>query len=289
MSIKDNTYGIAPLQQKMLDILKYLISVCEENNLTYWLGGGSCLGALRHEGFIPWDDDLDVYMPRDDYEKLWNLKKDIVDGHYKLVRTTKNKNYRHRVMQIVDVDTTFINKRCINDDIEHGVYIDILPIDARAKSKIGRVLQAFNAMLFSVYNIQITPEFYGGGLQNTVIKLMLLLVKNPDRRFAIWTKAEKRMSKYAWDESDDLIVLTSILKELWWSRPKEWFGKRYVQFEDIIACIPSGAEQYCTQFYGDYMQLPPVEKRHPIHNTVFIDLDNPYVKYKGIHYCVDKH
>ena len=71
--IKDNAYGIAPLQEKMLNLLKVLIKMCEENNLTYFACGGTCLGAVRHDGFIPWDDDLDVFMPRPDYEKLWEL------------------------------------------------------------------------------------------------------------------------------------------------------------------------------------------------------------------------
>jgi len=122
MSIKNNEFGIADMQDKILDILKYFISVCEQNDLHYWLAAGTCLGALRHQGFIPWDDDLDVFMPREDYEKLWSLLGGKADSHYLLCRTTREKNYHHRVMQIVDLETTFINTRCRNEDIEHGVY-----------------------------------------------------------------------------------------------------------------------------------------------------------------------
>lgn len=109
MSVKDNTYGIAPLQDKMLDILKYFISLCEKYNLRYCAYGGTCIGAFRHQGFIPWDDDLDVIMPRQDYEQLWRLYGEKINSSKcKLCRTTFDKNYHHRVMQLVDLETTFI-------------------------------------------------------------------------------------------------------------------------------------------------------------------------------------
>ena len=107
MNVKDNTYGIAPLQDKMLDILKHFISVCEKNGIRYCACGGTCIGALHHQGFIPWDDDLDVFMPRPDYEKLWQLYDNSKEPKFKLCRTTPDKNYHHRVMQMVDLNTTF--------------------------------------------------------------------------------------------------------------------------------------------------------------------------------------
>ena len=92
--VKDNTFGIADLQDKMLDILKYFIKICDENGLRYWAGGGTCLGALRHGGFIPWDDDLDIFMPRPDYERLYKIWRNVsTNKQYKLCRTTRKKNY----------------------------------------------------------------------------------------------------------------------------------------------------------------------------------------------------
>ena len=88
--IKDNSFGIAGLQEKMLNLLCELIRVCEENHLTYWACGGTCIGALRHSGFIPWDDDLDVFMPREDYEKLWRTRKQFDSKKFILCRTRKN-------------------------------------------------------------------------------------------------------------------------------------------------------------------------------------------------------
>lgn len=288
MSVKDNSCGIADLQDKMLDILKYFISVCEKNDLHYWLAGGTCLGALRHGGFIPWDDDLDVYMPRKDYEKLWQLMGNgKVDDHYKLCRTTREQNYHHRVMQIVDLNTTFIHSRSKNEDIEHGIYIDIIPIDACPNSKLQRFAQFVNAVIFSICNIQQKPEYNGGkltGLMSFGTTVLLGIIRGQDARYKAWSKAEKQMTKYGWDSCTHIKCITSQFHELMTAFPKEWFGEREEQFEDIMVAVPSNAEAYCTAMYGDYMALPPKEKRVVRHHTEYIDLEKSYTNYRGIYY-----
>ena len=284
--VKDNSYGIAPLQDKMLDILKHFISVCEENGLRYCACGGTCIGALRHQGFIPWDDDLDVYMPRPDYEKLWQIYDNTKESKFKLCRTTSEKNYHHRVMQMVDVDTTFINKRSQNEDIEHGVYIDIIPLDTYPKNVFSRFLQKLNAMVFSIYNIQCLPEYNSGRFVKFGTSILLKIIKNPDKRYGIWKRAEMNMTKYNWCSSEECIDIVDTFKSLFRPFPKRWFKERTTVFEDIKIRIPYDAEEYCSKVYGNYMEFPPPEKRKVQHNTVLIDLENSYTKYKGQYYCV---
>lgn len=286
MSVKDNSCGIAPLQDKMLNILKYFQKICERCNLTYWAGTGTCLGAIRHGGFIPWDDDMDIYMPRQDYELLWKKWKKVSDDpNFKLCRTSKKKNYRHRAMQIVDLRTTFINERCANDDIEHGIYIDIIPMDACAPTVISRGSQIFNAIIYSVYNIQIPPDFQGGKLMRFGTRLLLDLVKDPNRRYLMWKRAEKSLSRFdtrtAKQYTDLYIYFWMIFKPM----PAEWFETKEVPFEDTKIRIPVGYDSYLKILYGDYMQLPPEEDRVVKHHTVKIDIDHPYTDYKGIYYC----
>lgn len=284
--VKNNSCGIADLQDKMLDILKYFINFCDANGLQYWAGGGTCLGALRHQGFIPWDDDLDVFMPRPDYEKFYSLwNKTENNEKYKLCRTTREKNYHHRVMQIVDLTTTFINKRSVNEDIEHGVYIDIIPMDAMANSKLGHIGQMKDSIIFSIYNVQTLPEFQGGKAMRLGTKLFLDAVKNPEKRYKKWKAAEKRMTRYSWDKARYAIELTTSFTSINRPWPKEWFvGRRTEQFEDIKICVPSGAEAYMTAVYGDFMKLPPKSEQIVKHNTVFIDINKPYTEYRGIYY-----
>lgn len=285
MSVRDNTYQIAGLQDKMLDIFKCFAKVCEENHLQYWAGTGTCLGAVRHQGFIPWDDDMDIYMPRKDYERLWEIWPNLnVNEKYKLCRTGKEKNYRHRAMQIVDTNTTFINKRCVNDDIEHGVYIDIIPMDACPANYFSRVFQIVNAIVYSIYNIQIEPDFQGGRLMRLGTSLFLRVIKSPERRYKIWKKAEKNLSKYNIENSryctDLYIYFWMIFKKM----PKEWFVPKEVPFEDTKINIPKGYDGYLKVLYGDYMLLPPQEERVVKHQTVKIDIDNSYLLYKGVFY-----
>ena len=287
--VKDNSFGIADLQNKMLDILKVFREICDENKFEYCLAGGTCIGALRHQGFIPWDDDLDVYMPRPYYEKLWKLYGNrVLNGHYKLCRTTLKKNYHHRVMQIVDLNTTFINERNVNEDIEHGVYIDIIPIDARAPGKIGQIGQFIDAVLFSVYNIQCKQEFNGGKMTKYInfgTKILLNAVRDPKTRYKIWKRSEKRMTGYDWNTCKEYIVLTSTIRELKNPFPKYWLGHRSIRFEDIDVNVMPGSEEYCHMMYGDYMKLPPKEDQCVKHKTVYIDIHNSYKKYKGLYYC----
>ena len=287
--IKDNTYGIAPLQEKMLEILEELIRVCKDNDLTYFACGGTCIGALRHNGFIPWDDDLDVFMLRKDYEKLWRLRGKFDSKKYKLCRTNSRKNYHHRVMQLVDLNTTFINKRSVDEDIEHGIYIDILPIDACAPKGIRRIRQFIDAILYSVYNVQCAPEFHGGKLFRFIVKVMLFAVPGRKLKNKIWRHCEKQMTKYDWDKADQAIELAAAISVLKRPYPKAWFeGVKTHEFEDIEINLPIGVEKYLTQVFGDYMSLPPEKDRHPRHNTVRIDLNHSYKLYKGIDYCRNK-
>ena len=285
--IKDNSFGIADLQEKMLGLLCELIRVCDENQLTYWACGGTCIGALRHDGFIPWDDDLDVYMPRDDYEKLWEIRDRFNLEQFILCRTTKDRNYHHRVQQLVDINTTFINQRSADEDIEHGVYIDIIPMDACAPSGFPRLRQIFNSVLFSIYNVQCLPEFHGGKAFRLAVGAALKLVPGAKSRYRIWSNSEKRMTHWSWDSADRVVELAASMKVLLNPYPKEWFsGVRKHKFEDIEINLPIGVEDYLTQVFGDYVSLPPESERHPRHNTVLIDLNNSYKQYKGTYYCV---
>lgn len=287
--VKDNSYGIADLQGKMLNLLCELIRVCDENKLIYWACGGTCIGALRHNGFIPWDDDLDIYMPREDYEKLWKIRDKFNPEQFVLCRTTKKKNYHHRVQQLVDINTTFINRRCMNENIEHGVYIDIIPLDACAPVGFQRLRQITNSVLFSIYNVQCLPEFHGGKIFKFAVTCALKLVPSQKMRYKIWSASERKMTQWNWSSSDKVVELAASMKVLLNPYPKEWFSSvRKHKFEDIEINLPSGVEEYLTQVFGDYMTLPPESERHPRHNTVLIDLNSSYKKYKGIYYCADK-
>ena len=149
--ILSNGVTVRQLQLKLLEIFLYFKKICEENNLTYWCGGGTMLGAVRHKGFIPWDDDLDVFLPRKDYERLYEIWDQVADtSHYVLVRTDEKVNYHHAAMNLVDVRTTYVNRHSVNEDIYHGIYIDVIPFEGCPSSKVERALQIYHSIMFSV-------------------------------------------------------------------------------------------------------------------------------------------
>ena len=276
------------LQLKSLEILKYFQKICRENNLRYWGGGGTCIGALRHQGFIPWDDDIDIFMPRPDYERLYKIWDQVADTQrYALCRTDQNQNNHQTDMQLVDLNTTFINRHSVNEDIKHGVSVDIMPFEGCPKSRIKQAMQIYHSIIYSVYNVQRLPDHQGKFLRG-MTKLALALVPDSDKRYALWKKHEKLMAKYDFYASEIVKETITSFRALFFNYPQSYFETKEVPFEDITIAIPVGAHEYMTRIFGDYMSWPPEEQRVVKHDVVYLNLEEPFGKYKGIYYCVDK-
>lgn len=276
------------LQEKSLEIFKYFQGICAQHGLRYWVGGGTLIGALRHQGFIPWDDDIDVFMPRPDYEKFYSIWNQVGDlEHYALCRTTKEKNIHQTDMQLVDLTTTFINRHSVNEDILHGVSVDIMPFEGCPENPIARGLQIYHSVLYSIYNVQRLPD-HQGGLLRFATSVVLNAVKDPERRYKIWSRHEKKMTKYDFDSAKTVKETITSFRALFYPHPREGFETMLVPFEDIQVPIPVGYDAYLRRIFGDYMQLPPEEGRVAKHDVVYANLNEPFAKYKGIHYCVKK-
>lgn len=284
-SLKDE---IRDLQKKALEILDYFDDFCRENQLRYFVIGGCCIGSIRHRGFIPWDDDIDIFMPRPDYEKLsliWEKKGD--HEKYCLCRTDGQNNYHDSGTLLKDNNTTFINRHSVNDDIHHGYMIDILPLDAYAPTRLKRLKQVMAASLYSLFNAQRLPDNQGKWVRYSA-GLLLKAIPWKKMRYWLWKNAEREMTKYDFDSSEYLSELVTGFKYMKNKYPKALFSQPlHVAFEDREIPIPVGYHQYLTMAFGDYMKLPPEDKQAPKHDTVFVDLDHSYLKYKGIWYCRD--
>ena len=282
---------IRQLQMKLLEIFRYFQKICEDNNLTYWCGGGTMLGAVRHKGFIPWDDDLDVFMPRKDYELLYQKWNKIADtSHYVLVRTDREHNYHHTAMNLVDIQSTYINKHVANEDIYHGCYIDVIPFEGCPNSKIGRALQIYHSIMYDIYNVQRLPDNQGK-LLRIPTKLALELIKNPETRYRIWTKHQKAMTKYDFYTAKYVKETVSSFKGLFRLYDRKDFDTVDADFEGIKIKIPAGYDYYMKQIYGDYMQLPKnldfdMASRYGV--VKYINLSEPYTKFRGIKYLTNQ-
>lgn len=277
------------LQRKSLEIFLYFKEFCEKHNLSFYLCGGCCIGALRHKGFIPWDDDIDIFMPREDYEKLsvlWNKEADV--ARYSYCRSNDKMNYRHTDTTIRDNNTTFINEHSRNLDINHGLMIDIIPLDGCPDSKLQRFTQIFYAMVYSLFNAQRLPDRQGIFIRKAS-KIILAIIRSPKVRYKIWTSAEKQMTKYKIKDCNYITELVTGLRYMKLKYPKALFEKAvYKEFEGLQVPLPEGYDQYLKMAFGNYMDFPPESERVPKHNAVYIDLNESYKKYKGIYYCVEK-
>lgn len=274
------------LQRKNLEIAEYFIKFCYDHDLRVYIFAGACLGAIRHKGFIPWDDDIDMCMPAPDYYKLLELwDKEADTDRYSLCVTTREYNDHHLTSSIRDNNTTLIIEAGKNTDTNQGVAIDFTPLHAAAKTQIGQIIQLTCACGCSLFkagrlpNRQSRKVYYAS-------KILLRLFKSEKARFIIWSTLEKIATlpdKHY--ENAKYVKEFTMFPFISWLYPKEWFDSAiWVPFEETRVPIAKGSKEYLEKRYGNYMELPPEKDRHPEHRVVFIDLENSYLEYKGKHY-----
>ena len=263
-----------------LDMFKVFVEICNRENLPYYLLGGSCLGAVRHQGFIPWDDDMDVGLLRADYEKFLRVADKYLPEYMFLQTNFTDPEYPMLFAKIRNNNTTFIESSARKVDINHGVYIDIFPIDNYPKSYLlGKCLCTF----MSLCNVRVLQEYYKLVVKKTFLKKFVFFIFNilfPDVEKLI-LKREKIVKSVL--ESGEIINWGGAwgIKE---KVPALWFGEPAgLMFEGIKVKVPKEYDAYLTQLYGDYMQLPPEEKREGHHFSEKIDFDRPYTVYKELY------
>ena len=262
------------IHEKGIELMRLFVSVCEKKGYKYWLIGGTLLGAVRHKGYIPWDDDIDICMPRSDYEKFAEeAQKELPDWCFVQTVDT-DPEYLLNIMKLRNNNTTYVETKLSHTNINHGMYIDIFPIDNYYESGIKRKIfktkrQIFDSYIRSLYfGYQETKK---SKIAKTILKLMYSetsdVIKARDRLFSN-VKKTGVICNYsgAWGE-----------KEVF---PEEWFSETVkMQFEGIDVNVPAEYDKILTKMYGDYMQLPPEDKRKPHHELSAFDLDKPYTEY----------
>ncbi len=273
------------IQQISLDMASVFWDFCKENQLTAYFCGGGCIGALRHQGFIPWDDDLDFFMPRDDYEKFIRLWNSYEPGQYMALSVQDKEHMDHNLFATLrNRNTTLIKPYQKELDIVHGVVLDIIPLDGYPDSSFQRKKQVIWAYIYSLFCAQVVPEKHGG-LMALGSRFLLGIFRSRNVRYRIWRTAKKHMTRYRIQDCEGITELCSGPGYM-----RNWYDKRWfrtykeVAFEDRLMPIPVGHDEYLHVAFGDFMQLPPKEKRVANHDCLFLDLDHPCEKYRGSKY-----
>jgi lipopolysaccharide cholinephosphotransferase len=273
------------MQLKSLEMFDYLRAFCDEHGLLVYFCGGCCIGAVRHKGFIPWDDDVDVFMPRPDYERLVELWPEHADTErYSYVRTTESMVTGDLMAKICDNTTTCVTAYQRDKDIPQGLTLDILPLDAYPATAWGRRRQVLWALIFSLFNAQSVPVNHGGAMA-WGSRVLLGIFRSKRLRYRIWRAAERRMSLTPFGSTESVTELASGPGYMRNRYPHAAFATAtYGEFEGKQEPLPAGYDEYLRIAFGDYTQLPSEDQRKPHHNIVLLDLETPYLEYRGTGY-----
>ena len=266
------------LQLKILEMVKYFDTFCKENNIEYYIIYGSCLGAVRHNGFIPWDDDFDIGMTLENYNKLIKLSNEKLDKNKYFLQTLDlEPNYYLSFAKLRDINTTLVEEKNKNNPITYGVYIDIFPIVGRPKGKCARLFQAINRAFALSANINVINNKFLYSIFKTILKIF-----GKKRIIRYCTKQAIKYSCVDCEEwcsifDGDGLEINSTTKTIM-GRPT------YVQFEDTMLPIPEKYDEYLRHIYGDYMQMPTKNQIKTKEHTAYIlDLNHSYEDYFKLH------
>ena len=267
------------LQKIEFDIFYVFSEVCKKLGLTYYLVCGSALGAAKYQGFIPWDDDLDVGMPRTDYEVFQTEAGKLLPPHLFLQNYKTDIKYPMLFSKLRDDRTTFIEKGLSKLDINHGIYIDIFPLDGYPYNVNEQQILEKRKRIYKLQTLSaIKPNFD--------MKLITRAFLKTERFFGYHKRTEQILDK-----------LTSLLSanrpeesSVWCNHgnwqgrleyaPREQYGEgKWATFEGLKVRIPERYDEYLTQKYGNWREDLPEDQKVGHHYAEVIDLERPYTDY----------
>ena len=267
--INTANYDIKTLQARLVPMLECIDKVCREHHLRYYLWAGTMLGAVRHKGFIPWDDDMDICMPRPDYDLLLAHCHEWMPAPFEVVGPHNRSDYPYPFAKVEDSSTTVLERPDFN--FPEGIYVDIFPIDGIPSDKAvaTKHLKKYKFWRHLLFFRGRDPFKHGKGPRSwwpLLIHKMYSLQQLQD-------KVQRLMTQYKFDDCEQVIdydsVFRGIVAKTILGEPKEYEfeGKKFLGVSD--------AHQYLTEMYGDYMTPPPKEKQIQ-HNFYYINLELPY-------------
>ena len=251
---------INQLKSIQLEVMDHFDKWCRENGVTYFITAGTLIGALRHKGFIPWDDDIDVVMLRADYEKMLSLYHN--DGRYRLYSIEKDPSCVYSYAKIYDTATVLIEGN-ENDHSPIGVNIDIFPLDNVTDNyEDGVKMKKQIRLLNDILGVKLLDKTNRGVVKNILVGVLRILSS-----FFSYSWLVRRIiakSKQYIENNDSRYIVNAVIhakgeKEI---LEREWFASTVeLEFEGRKYKAPVGADQYMRRLFGDYMQLPPEDKR----------------------------
>lgn len=265
------------VQLAEVKIIDEIVRICNENNITYYISGGTYLGAVRHKGFIPWDDDADIAMPRNEFEKFMKIAANELEDNFELKSYQIDSAYPYYVPKVVDNSIKLIDRSGMYDKIVPA-WVDIFPLDGMPKNSLIAALHKFKLLsLRALYNLSNFDTLVKVNKKNRPVieKIFIYIGKNTN----VFQKlnSKKRMDaitkcliKYSGNMSDVYMNFMGSYKF------KSILNKEYIygqgsnyEFEGRVLNGPSNYDAYLKQIYGEYMKIPNVEEQNK-HETLVI-------------------
>lgn len=265
------------LQKTEFELLKLFVGICEKHKLKYYLVCGSALGAEKYGGFIPWDDDIDVALPRPDYEKFLSIAQGDLPENVFLQNIHTESAVPFAFSKLRDSNTSFFEKTVAAIPINHGVYIDVFPLDGYPKSK-------FKAFLFEMKKKLLTIRI------NCVFDVsrigIMRIVCSIERCFGMNKRTEKSVlaldklyKKYSLADSEKWCNFSNWQGKLEYANCNQYGDGKKSCFEGLNVIIPDRIDEYLTQKYGDWRSDLPEEEKTGHHYYTVLDLSKPYTNY----------
>ncbi len=266
------------LQLKMLDMISYFHSFCRENNIRYFVVGGTALGVARHQGFIPWDDDIDVGLPRPDYERLKELTQGKVLGQYTFEYPSDDKTFVYPYGKMYDTTTTLIENTRYKT--KRGIFIDIFPLDGSGDTReqsienFKEIKKQLNLLTALICTWRRGRKIYKN-LSTVAARLIPSFFVNQNKLKADLNRLARKLNY------DDCKYVANYfgnwgVKEI---AERSWFGTPVIyDFNGVKVYGPENIDAYLTALYGDWRTPPPPEKQISHHDFLLLDLSAPYTE-----------
>lgn len=273
MTDMENFDYLPKLHDCQLIIAREIKRICDENNIKYFIIAGTLLGAVRHGGFIPWDDDMDIGMLREDYERFVAAAKTGLGEDFFLQTTETDENYGLPFAKIL-LKGTLLVEASAGSNAKKGIFVDVFPFDvapenAENREKHNKQTYFYKRLLLAKLNYKVCGE--KDYVKKTVYSALKVMasVYSHDK---LCEKLEKEITKYNGETSTEIVNIGGA-----YGYKKETIKSRWVDetveipFEDMTISAPKEYIEYLESFYGDYMTPPPEDKRYNRHSVVKLD------------------
>lgn len=275
--IKSNV--LRKVQLVQLEILIEFDRICKTNNLPYQLFSGSLLGAVRHKGFIPWDDDVDVCMLRKDYNSLLKICKKELDESYFLQTHETDKEYIHSFARIRKNNTFVLQHYYSNVDMHHGIFIDVFPLDKVLPNTILGKLQYYSIYILRGLKYLKIKALHSNNIYKRYIQGILYYLLKPFKMNTLNKLETKIASMFENKETKLSSCLSEGEKDVYYSymiENDEFYDIVQMEFEGHLFSGPSNYHKILTRNFKDYMSLPPIDKQKPHHGIIEVSFDRNY-------------